>query len=63
MNVKELIEILKDKPDNMQVFVAERKTEFTYGLVNSAKVKKINLVDYPDGEVIARENVLLLDEE
>lgn len=63
MNVKELREILKDKPDNMQVFVTERKTEFTYGLVNSARVKKINFVEESFGEVLARENVLLLDEE
>ena len=47
----------------MDVFVAERKTEFAYGLINSAIVKKINLVEDPDGEVLAQENVFILDEE
>jgi len=43
--------------------VAERKTEFTYGLVNSAFVKKINFMEEPDGEVLAQDDVLVLDEE
>ena len=47
----------------MDVFVAERKTEFTYGLVNSAFVKRINFVAEPDGEVLTNDNVLVLDEE
>ena len=63
MTVKELKEKIVNLPDNMDVFVAERKTEFTYGLVNSAFVKKINFVEEPDGEVVAQDNVLVLDEE
>lgn len=63
MTVKELKEIISILPDSMDVFVAERKTEFTYGLVNSAFVKKINFVEEPDGEVLAQDNVLVLDEE
>lgn len=63
MNIKELKEKIKDLPDLMDVFVCERKTEFTYGLVNSAFVKKINFMEEPDGEVLAQEPVLLLDEE
>lgn len=63
MNIKELREKIQDLPDCMDVFMSERKTEFTYGLVNSAKVKKINFMEDPDGEVLARENVLVLDEE
>lgn len=63
MTVKELKEIISSLPDNMDVFVAERKTEFTYGLVNSAFVKKIPFVEEPDGEVLAQYNVLVLDEE
>ena len=50
MKIKELKEKIKNLPDNMDVFVAERKTEFAYGLINSAIVKKINLVEDPDGE-------------
>lgn len=63
MTVKELKEKIANLPDNMDVFVAERKTEFTYGLVNSASVKKINFMEEPNGEVLAQDNVLVLDEE
>ncbi len=63
MTVKELKEKIANLPDNMDVFVAERKTEFTYGLVNSASIKKINFMEEPDGKVLAQENVLVLDEE
>jgi len=63
MTVKELKEKIANLPDNMYVFVAERKTEFTYGLVNSAFVKKINFMEEPDGEVLTQDNVLVLDEE
>ena len=63
MTVKELKEIIASLPDTMDVFVAERKTEFTYGLVNSAFVKKINFMEEPDGKVLAQDNVLVLDEE
>ena len=63
MTVKELKEKIANLPDSMDVFVAERKTEYTYGLVNSAFVKKINFVEEPDGEVLAQDNVLVLDEE
>ena len=62
MKIKELKEKIKNLPDNMDVFVAERKTEFAYGLINSSIVKKINLVEDPDGEVLAQENVFILDE-
>ena len=63
MTVKQLKVIISELPDNMDVFVAERKSEFTYGMVNSAVVKKINFVEEINGEVLAQENVLVLDEE
>lgn len=63
MNVKQLKEAIENLPDSMDVFVSERKTEFTYGLVNSAKVRKIDFVEDPGGEVLAQDNVLVLDEE
>lgn len=49
--------------DNLEIFIAERKTEFTYGLVNSATVKEINFSEEVDGEVLAREKVLVIDED
>lgn len=63
MTVKQLKEILAKLPDHMDVFVAERKTEFAYGLVNSAEVKKINFMEEPDGPVLSKDKVLVLDEE
>lgn len=63
MTVKELKEELIKYPDSMEVFMAERKTEFTFGIVNSAYIKEINFVDEPGGEVLCREKVVILDEE
>ena len=63
MTVGELKTELEKHPDNMQVFVAERKSEFTYGLINSVYKKKINLKEEPDGEVLATETVVVIDEE
>lgn len=63
MNVKQLKQAIENLPDSMEVFVSERKTEFSYGLVNSAKVREINFVEDPGGEVLAWDNVLVLDEE
>jgi len=47
----------------MDVFVAERKTEFTYGLVNTISKKEIDFMEEPDGEVLSRDNVIVIDEE
>lgn len=63
MTIKQLKEKIDNLPDNMDVFVAERKTEFAYGLVNSALVKQINFMEEPNGEILAEEDVLVLDEE
>lgn len=63
MNVKQLKEVIKDLPDHLDVFLAERKTEFEFGLVNTAKVREINFMDELNGEVLSRDKVLVLDEE
>lgn len=64
MNVKQLIIELEKYPDNMQVFIAERKTEFQFGLLNSVKSKMINFKEDPDdSKVLARERSVILDEE
>lgn len=62
MTVKELKAIIADLPDNMQIFMDERKTEYRYGLINSAGVKEITFSD--DGLTVgAIETVLTLSEE
>jgi hypothetical protein len=63
MNIKELKKIIKDLPDTMDVFMDERLTDFTYGLVNTAKVREIDFMKEPDGEVISSDNVLVLSED
>lgn len=64
MTVKELKEKLAEYPDHMEIFMAERKTEFTYGLLNSVKSDEIDFKENPyDEEVLARDTVVILDEE
>lgn len=63
MTVKQLREELSKYPDNMDVFMAERKTEFTYGLVNSARMDRISFSEEPDSKPLATEEVVVLDEE
>lgn len=64
MTVRELKDELAKYPDHMDVFMDQRKTEFTYGMVNSVRSKKINFKEDPDGdEVLATDTVVILDEE
>lgn len=66
MTVKQMIEQLQLLPDNMDVFVAERKTDFGYGLVNSLYTKEIPFHEDPFGSEIEdapRVNVVVIDEE
>jgi hypothetical protein len=63
MTCKELIKELSQYPENMDVFMAERKTEFAYGLVNSIGKKEINFMEEPDSEVLSTDYVIVIDEE
>tara|TARA_R110000822_G_scaffold123489_2_gene257876 strand:+ start:1242 stop:1433 length:192 start_codon:yes stop_codon:yes gene_type:complete len=63
MTKKELIEKLKQYPDNMEVFMDERITDFTYGLLNSVTEKEINFMEEPGGKVLSRDKVIILSEE
>lgn len=64
MTVKQLKEALEKYPDNMDVFMAERKTTFSYGLVNSVTSKEINFYeDEGAPEPLAKEKVVIIDEE
>lgn len=63
MTVKELKEKLSNFPDNMEVFVAERKTDFAFGLVNSCYQKEINFMEEPDGKPLSKNTVVIIDEE
>ena len=65
MTKKQLLEAIQHLPDDMDVFMGERLTEFTYGLVNSAQVKEIEFKEDPDPDsrVLAREKVIILTED
>jgi hypothetical protein len=63
MNIKQLKEKIANLPDSMEVFVAERKTEFTYGIVNTAYVQEIEFMEEPFGEPLAQAEVFILDED
>lgn len=69
MTVKELKQKLAQFPDDMEVFVDERKSEFRYGLVNSIRSEEILFTENPDFEdfgeesVQARDTIVIIDEE
>lgn len=65
MTKEQLLEAIKDLPDNMDVFMGERSTDFTYGLVNSVRVKEIEFKEDPDPDspVLAKDRVIVLTED
>ena len=68
MTVKQLKQELENLPDNMDVFLAERKTEFGYGLLNSIYTKEVFFTEdeNPSEDEINKApmiEVLVLDEE
>lgn len=63
MTIKELKEKLSQYPDNADVFMAERKTEFSFGLLNSVSEQEINFMEEPNGEVLYVGMAVILDEE
>lgn len=63
MTIAQLKKRIEHLPDNMDVFVAERETGFTYGLVNSAEVKKIKFYEQPEDETpLSEDEVFILSE-
>lgn len=64
MTVKQLITELSKYPENMDVYLAERKSEFKYGLLNGVSKLRISFVEDPHDEAaMALEDVVILDEE
>lgn len=65
MTVKELKERLKKYPEHLEVFIAERKTEFQFGLINLVKLDFINFYECVGDEEPLAENVevVIIDEE
>lgn len=64
MTIKQLKQAIVDLPDNMDVFIGIRLTEFDYGSVNSAYVKKIDFYDSESDETpLASYDVFVLEED
>lgn len=63
MTVEQLRTALEGLPDNMDVFMDERKTDFSYGLLNSVRIDQINFMEEPNGRVFSCDHVVILDEE
>lgn len=63
MTVKELKLELEKYPDNMDIFIDERVTEFRYGLLNGVSQKEIGFCeDVSDTEPLCCDNVVILSE-
>lgn len=63
MTKKDLIKALEPYPDNMDVFLAERSSDFAFGLLNSVGATKIAFMEEPGGPVLSRDTVIILDEQ
>lgn len=60
MNKRELLEAIKDVPDNMDIFIEKTDDEFHLSGLNSATVK---LCTFSDGKLKGKENCLVLSDE
>lgn len=64
MNVKTLIDRLSRLPENMEVYLAPRTTEFEYGELNTVYVKEIKFSEENENEeTTAYVHCVILDEE
>lgn len=54
---------LEKYPDNLDLFVGERLTEFKYGLVNSVEKKKIKFSEDIDSKPLCEDWVIILTED
>ena len=62
MNVGQLKKELEKYPDEMDVFIDERVTEFNYGLLNSVRDQMVAFAEEPDDEPMAEANCVILSE-
>jgi len=63
MNVKQLKQELEKYPDDMDVFIDERLTDFRYGLLNGVTKKEINFMEEPNSEPLSKDTVVVLGED
>ena len=63
MTVAELKKELEKHPDNMQVFMGEVLTDFTYRMVNGIKSEEIGFGEEECEPELARDTVVILTED
>lgn len=63
MTVRQLKQRLKHYPDDLEIYVPERSTDFAYGMIEHVESKEINFMEEPGGEIIGRQKVLVLSED
>lgn len=63
MTKKELIELIKDVPEDMDIFITKTNTEFGHSLLESAKVEEVTFSEGLDGGPEAKDNVLVLSDD
>lgn len=63
MHKDDLIAALQKIEGNPEVYIAERTTEFDFGLANSARLKRITFGETPGGEILAEADVIVISEE
>lgn len=63
MTVKQLIELLSKLPQEYDVMLAERTSDFAYGPVESIYIKSIPFTEEPGGKELSRNKVVVIDED
>lgn len=65
MTIGELKEKIADIPDEVIVFIDERRTEFTYGIVNGTTRKEVDIYEdaFTDEEPLSTVDAFILSED
>lgn len=63
MTKAQLIKALEPSPDNMDVFMDVRLTDFRFGLLNGVTSSEIPFMEDPDGPELSRDTVIILSED
>lgn len=63
MTKKQLIEKLKDVPDDMDIFLQQTNTEFSFSLLEFAEVKVATFTEGIEGGLKATDKVCVLSDE
>lgn len=52
-----------DLPDNLDLYIGERLTDFKYGYVNTVEKKMITFSEEPDSKPLSKVEVIILSED